>query len=177
MTAVFSAGRHSLAMTLANGAAVQRLRIERKKDSAADYLATLRRLGLDLGESRPTPRSLAVQAMNFLKARRLLDAARNCGEVILPANARVAGLNVGGGSITTGTTNPPVEPPGAGPDPGGIQVPLPGPTPTPSASPTASPGPSPTPSIAPTPAPTPTPSPSLGPPPPTTTQPPASPVK
>ena len=49
----FAAGRHFLTVNLGQGAAVQRIRVERKKDKAADYVATVRRLGLDLGPRRP----------------------------------------------------------------------------------------------------------------------------
>ena len=49
----FGAGRHFLTLNLGRGAALQRIRVERKKDAAADYLATVRRLGLDLGAEGP----------------------------------------------------------------------------------------------------------------------------
>lgn len=180
MTAEFSAGSHSFTTTLANGAAIQRLRLERKKDQPEDYIGTLARLGLDLGEPRPIPRALARDAERFLEARRR-SAISHCSDVVLPASsALVAGLAVPGGS-TLGPTNP-AQPPGAGPGPGGGPfAPLPGPsgspvTPSPSPSPTTGPSPSPSP-VTPSPSPAPSPSPSLGPPPTTQPQPPASPIK
>ncbi|PYQ02106.1 MAG: hypothetical protein DMF82_17085 [Acidobacteria bacterium] len=63
MTAAFGAGRHFFSVTLSPGASVQRLRAERKKDGAADYVATLRRLGFDVGPAGPVSRARAADAM------------------------------------------------------------------------------------------------------------------
>jgi hypothetical protein len=183
MTAVFSSGRHSFATTLANGAAVQRLKLERKKDSVADYLGTLARIGLDLGAQRPITRSQAADAMKFVQAKRRSLALSKCGDVVVPVSGTVvAGLSTSGGATTGPGTTTPSEGPGPGPGPGGGPfVPLPGPTPTPTSSPSPIPTPqpsaTPTPAPTPTPTPTPSPSPTIGPPPTTLPQPPASPVK
>lgn len=205
LTAEFSAGQHSLATVLANGAAIQRLRIEQKKNSVEDYLGTLARIGLDLGSQRPIPRGLAVDAMRFVESRRR-TASVKCGDVALPGDALVAGLAVPpGATLFSGT--PGGVTPGTGPQaglgpvaplPGSIAPPTSGPTPSPEPSPAPSPEPSPTPvttppptppppppTTAPSPSPTPTtvdppapsPSPTFGPPPTTTPQPPATPVK
>jgi hypothetical protein len=126
MTAEFSAGPHAFVMTLANGAAVQRIRFERKKDAAENYLSTVARLGLDLGDDRPIPRPLAVEAMEWIKRRRHATL-ESCGEILLRTDVLVAGLNVGGGNVTNPATNPGIEP-GTGPGPGGgPYVPLPSP--------------------------------------------------
>lgn len=175
MTAELSAGRHSFAMTLANGAAVQRLKLERKKDGIADYLGTLTRLGLDLGSQRPIPRALAVDAMSFIEVKRRALELNRCGDVLLPSShALVAGLAIPG-TVLTGSSAP-VPGPGVAPF-----VPLPGPTPSPgpisSPSPTGNPSPTVSPTPSPPPTPSPSPSPSIGPPPTTLVQPPASPVK
>ena len=49
---------------------MQRIRVERKKNAAADYLAAARRLGLDLGAEGPITREKAVEAMRFIQGRR-----------------------------------------------------------------------------------------------------------
>ena len=167
LTSSFAAGRHSFAVTLASGAQLQRLKIERKKDGVPDYLATVARLGLDLGEQRPIARPRAVEALDFIRTRRRATLSR-CDEILLPS-ALVAGLAMPGAVAATGGN---VAVPGAG---GVPVVPLPGPS-TPATTTPASPA-SPTPTVSPTPAPSPTPSPSIGPPPTTLLQPPASPVK
>jgi hypothetical protein len=177
MTAEFSAGRHSFAMTLANGAAVQRLKIERKKDDVADYLGTLTRLGLSLGSQRPIPRPLAVDAMKFVEVKRRAQELNRCGDVLLPSSgALVAGLASAPGTVLSGGSAAPVPGPGIAP-----LVPLAGPTPLPtsisSPGPTGNPTPAPLTTPSPASSPAPSPSPSIGPPPTTLAQPPASPVK
>ena len=64
----FAASRHFLTLNLGRGAAVQRIRVERKKEAVVDYIATVRRLGLDLGEEGPISRGKAVEAMRFIRA-------------------------------------------------------------------------------------------------------------
>jgi len=119
----FAAGRHFLNVNLGRGAAVQRIRVERKKDTAADYLATVRRLGLDLGAEGPISRERAVEAMRFLKARRGLDPQNLCQDILDTEPALIAG---------TGGAGQPVAPPtgpGTGPGPGGGSNPPTGPQP------------------------------------------------
>jgi hypothetical protein len=108
----FSGGRHFLTVNLGQGAAVQRLRVERKKDAVADYIAAVRRLGLDLGAEGPISREKAVAAMRFIKSRRGLEALNLCRDVLdreVPTLVATSGV----GQPTT----PPV-PPGTGPGPG-----------------------------------------------------------
>jgi hypothetical protein len=178
LTSEFSAGRHSFGVALARLATVHSLKLERKKASVADYVATLARLGFDVGAQAPITRARATEAMEFIRAKRKQLAATRCGvDVVLPS---AGGVLVAGLSVTPGATSFPgtVVPPAAG---GPVPfVPLPGPstpgpgaTPTPAASTTpGSPAPP-----SPSPSPTPSPSPSIGPPPTTVVQPPASPVK
>ena len=93
MTAPFNAGRHVFTVTLLDGAAVQRLRAERKKATGADYVATLRRLGLDVGEAGPVSRAKAEEAMAFVQQRAAALLAGRCGDIVLPDGAlRVAGF-------------------------------------------------------------------------------------
>lgn len=156
MTAPFGSGRHFFSAILGPGAAVQRLRAERKKDSAADYVATLRRLGFDVGPSGPIPRPHAVEAMNFIERRRT-EMRGACGDILAPPVERalaeaapIAGPGRGPGFsgsapgpeafVPVGT---PVEPPPV------VTPPAPPPTapaaPTPTPPPTIRPRPSPPP--------------------------------
>ena len=106
----FAGGRHFLTLNLGRGAAVQRIRVERKKEAVADYIATLRRLGLDLGEEGPISRAKAVEAMRFIRARHGLEALELCQDVIDREQTLVA---------VTGAGQPVVPPgPGIGPGPG-----------------------------------------------------------
>jgi hypothetical protein len=173
-TAAFTAGRHSFLVTLPPGAALGRARLEKKKDSAADYVATLRRLGLDVGEAGPVARERAVAAMEFLRDRRRGLEHTACGDVPAP-DALEAGLAEP--AVPLGPGRPIV----AGRPPGDIGVPLPPPVTTPSPPPvtvppvtvppvTTPPGPPPT--TPPGPPPTTPP----GPPPTVPPQPPGSPV-
>jgi hypothetical protein len=176
LTAQFAPGRHSFSVLLAPGALIQRVRAERKKDSPADYVATLRRLGFDVGPAGPMPRNRAVDAMRWLekKAEPLKESL--CGDVILPTVVPVtrAGLEVA--QIPGPGEPPPFAGPGEPPFGSGPLAPIgtPGPpvvvvspspvvTPTPAPSPSA-PAPSPTP---PPPSPAPLTSPTPLPPPPT----------
>ena len=176
LTAQFAPGRHSFSVLLAPGALLQRVRAERKKDSPADYVATLRRLGFDVGPAGPMPRNRAVDAMRWLekKAEPLKESL--CGDIILPTVVPVtrAGLEVA--QIPGPGEPPPFAGPGEPPFGSGPLAPIgtPGPpvvvvspspvvTPTPAPSPSA-PAPSPTP---PPPSPAPLTSPTPLPPPPT----------
>jgi hypothetical protein len=117
----FAAGPHFLTVSLGQGAAVQRIRVERKKAGAADYVATVRRLGLDLGPDGPITRERAIEAMRFLKARRGLDPMNLCQDVIERDQALIAATQGAGQPVT-----PPGTGPGPGPGPGtGPNVPPP----------------------------------------------------
>jgi hypothetical protein len=163
-TAPFNAGRHSFAVSLRNGASVERLRAERKNAAGADYIQTLRRLGLDVGAGPVSP-ATAEDAQAFVRRRAGEILAGRCGDLVLPDGGNVVGLQpviagaVGppGASVTgpNPVTNPLVPIDESSPTP----PPTPGPSPSPSVPP-ASPPPSPAPSPGPTPAPSPIPLPS-----------------
>lgn len=87
MTAMFGAGRHSFNVTMGPGASVQRLRAELKKGSPADYVATLRRLGFDVGPGGPISRARAVDAMHFIQQRRM-EMVGACGDIVAPVVER-----------------------------------------------------------------------------------------
>ncbi len=159
MTAPFSAGRHSFTVALLQEASVQRLRAERKKTAGADYVAAVRRLGLDVGDG-PVSRARADEAEAFVKRGALAFLSGRCGDIVLPEGgvvglqpASLAGPAVGPGE--TGTGLPPVADP-----PVPLAFPTPAATPSPiPTTPPPSPSPAPTPTPGPTPVPTPTPSP------------------
>ncbi len=113
-----SAGRHTLAVTLGDGAVVERVRLERKRDGAPDYLATLRRLGFDPGPDGPVARDKAVAAMGFVRERNRERAARLCGDPSLPEFAPPAGAQVAAAGQAAGrpaAVNPPPGPDVFGP--------------------------------------------------------------
>jgi hypothetical protein len=111
LTARFSVGRHMLAVTLAPRAVVQRIRLVRKKDGPEDYVAALRQLGFDVGQDAQVSRRVAVDAMDFVRARRrqMLGLDRFCGDTIdvgVPVN-----IAQGPGAAALPPPVPPVVPP------------------------------------------------------------------
>ena len=84
MSQPMSAGRHTIAVVLGDGAIVESVRIERKKDGAPDYVATLRRLGFDPGPDGPVSRAKATEAIDFLRDRNRGRMAALCGDPTLP---------------------------------------------------------------------------------------------
>lgn len=118
MTGEFTGGRHFFSVTLGSGAAVGRLRLERKKDSPADYVATLKRLGFDPGPEGTIARNKAVDAMNFIQQRRADLVGRPCGDPTEQEKTLVAGAGPGGQEIrpeVTTVRGPGLPPPFAGP--------------------------------------------------------------
>jgi hypothetical protein len=117
MSNQFNAGRHSFAVTLGGGAAVERLRIERKKSSPADYLAAIRALGFDPGPDGPVTPDRAVDAMKFVREGRGEVLATLCGDVqiepVAPALPTIAAAAVVAPAAATsaGVPAPPLPPP------------------------------------------------------------------
>lgn len=114
----FAAGPHSFTVALGPGSTVGRLRLERKKDAADNYVATVRRLGLDLGPAGPITRANAIDARKFIQERHSLASLQVCGDVILPgtliAAAGPGGLGGPGGIVgapPAGQPSNPVGPP------------------------------------------------------------------
>lgn len=173
VTTEFTAGRHSLLVTLPAGAGLGRVRLERKKDTAADYVATLARLGFEVGPPGPVARDRSVAAVDFIRDRRRRLPPTFCGD-LLPPETLEAGL------AEPAPVQGPAEATFAGQPPGGTGIPLPGPVPVappvtapPVAVPPATTPPAPPPTTPPGPPPTTPP----GPPPATIPpQPPSSPV-
>lgn len=119
LTARFRAGRHYLAVNLTPGSAVARLRIEKKKDSPDDYVATLKRVGFDVGPDGPISRSRAVDAMNFVRGRKGDFLGDLCG----PELDRRIQVATGGAGIVAQQPAGPVPGPGANPPETGDPLP------------------------------------------------------
>jgi hypothetical protein len=119
MSQPMSAGRHTLAVNLGDGAVVERVRLERKKDGAADYLATLRRLGFDPGPDGPISRDKAVGAMGFVQGKNRDRVGKLCGDPSLPEFSPPPGAQVAGAATEPAgrpvTPNPPPPPDVFGP--------------------------------------------------------------
>ncbi len=151
VTAQFVPGRHSFSVLLAPGAAIQRVRAERKKDTPADHVATLRRLGFDVGPEGPLARNHALDAMRFLEKRAAPMKTALCGDVVLPTVPPGTGATRAGLEVAQ-IPGPAQAPPNAGPAPpplgGGPNVPVGAPPTGPVAGPTPGPpGPVPSPSV------------------------------
>jgi len=96
LSQTFSAGHHTLEVTLGDGASVQAVRFERKKSRPADYVAALERLGFHAGPEGAVSRATALDAAHFVREQRRAALASEClrplpvEETPLPADARVA---------------------------------------------------------------------------------------
>ena len=135
LTGRFQKGPHVFDTVIGPDSAVERIRIEPKKDSPADYAATVARLGLELGPDGPVTREKAEEARRFLERRRLELERELCGDILEPGTL-VAELSsgvsggAGGGAGGGGTSG------GGGNGGGGGVVPPPVIPPLPPASPT-----------------------------------------
>jgi hypothetical protein len=133
LSQVFAAGRHTIVLTLGDGAVFERLRIEKKKGEPADYVAALKRLGFDPGPDGPVARSRALDAVAFVRGQRRAVLASLCGDLVpfeetptaLPTQvagptATTPGTGTGGGAQPPGQPalpEPPVGPPILPPQP------------------------------------------------------------
>lgn len=97
----FQAGPHVFSASLGPDTVIERLRLERKKDSPADYVAALERLGLELGPAGPVTREKAEEARRFLERRRTQQQMELCGDILRPgtlvAELATTGPGTGGG--------------------------------------------------------------------------------
>ncbi len=80
----FQKGPHIFSASLGADTVVDRIRLERKKDTPADYVAALDRLGLDVGPAGPITREKADEARRFLERRRAAQAMELCGDILQP---------------------------------------------------------------------------------------------
>jgi hypothetical protein len=101
LSAELQKGRHVFSATLGPGTVVERLALEPKKDGDEDYIATVRRLGLDLGPQGPVTREKTEAARRFLEKRRA-EALAGCtidptrGGTLV-ADTAASGAEAGGG--------------------------------------------------------------------------------
>jgi hypothetical protein len=121
MSQTFAAGRHTLVLTLGDGASVERVRIEKKKSEPADYVATLKRLGFDPGPDGPVARSRALDAIGFVREQRRNLVASLCGDVPLEELPTALPTQVAG-AATGPATGPATRPPGGGEPPVGLPI-------------------------------------------------------
>jgi len=123
LSQVFAAGRHTLVLTLGDGAVFERLRIEKKKSQPADYVATLKRLGFDPGPDGPVARARALDAIAFIRDKRRAVIASLCGDRVpfeetptaLPTQAAGSTPGTGGSTGAGGRGQPTVPEPPVGP--------------------------------------------------------------
>jgi hypothetical protein len=121
----FAVGRHTLVLTLGDGATVERVKIEKKKAEPADYVETLKRLGFDPGPDGPVARGRALDAMRFVSEQRLKLVVALCGDNVpfdetptaLPTQTAGGGLPPGGGGGLPRPLEPPIGPPILPPQP------------------------------------------------------------
>jgi len=121
MSQAFAAGRHTLVLTLGDGASVERVRIEKKKSEPADYVATLKRLGFDPGPDGPVARRRALDAIGFVRGQRRNLVASLCGDVPLEELPTALPTQVAG-AATGPATGPASRPPGGGEPPVGLPI-------------------------------------------------------
>jgi hypothetical protein len=97
----FQKGPHRFSANLGPDTVIERIRLEQKRDASADYVATLDRIGLELGPAGPIPREKAEEARRFLERRRAQQALDLCGDILQPGTL-VAELASGGPGVSGG---------------------------------------------------------------------------
>jgi hypothetical protein len=80
MTVRLSAGRHRFTVDLGPGDSVDRVRLERRKDTGPDYVDALRRMGFDAGEG-PVSLEKAEEAREWLEGRHRIELGQTCFEL------------------------------------------------------------------------------------------------
>ncbi len=99
LSAQLQKGQHLFSTSLGPDTVVERIRLEQKKDTPLDYVATVDRLGLELGPAGPVTREKAEEARRFLERRRAQQTMELCGEILRPGTlvADLATTGPGGG--------------------------------------------------------------------------------
>ena len=121
MSQAFAAGRHTLVLTLGEGASLELIRIEKKKGEPSDYVATLKRLGFDPGPDGPVSRARALDAMRFIREQHSRRVSELCGDVPKEPPTALPTQAAGASPIA----QPPRQPPGrAAPAPIGQTPPV-----------------------------------------------------
>jgi hypothetical protein len=96
----FAAGRHTLLVSLGPGAELSQVRIEKRKSSAEDYVAALRRLGLEAGPAEAeVSRDTAITAMRFVREKRREEMAFLCGDQVIVDDTPLPPLQVADDSL------------------------------------------------------------------------------
>ncbi len=98
LSGLFQQGPHLFSAILAPGTVVERLRLEPKKDAAADYVAAVERLGLALGPAGAITRERAEEARRFLERRRVQQQVELCGDILRPGTLVAELATTGPGS-------------------------------------------------------------------------------
>ena len=104
LTGIFPKGQHYFSASLGPDTVVERIRIQQKKDAPEDYLATVERIGLELGASGPITREKAEEARRFLERRASQRERELCGDILRPGTLvaeltpNVSGAGTGGGA-------------------------------------------------------------------------------
>jgi hypothetical protein len=123
LTGIFPKGQHYFSASLGPDTVVGRLRFQQKKDTPADYLATVERLGLDLGPAGSITRERAEEARRFLERRQSQRERDLCGDILRPetlvaeltsvdaGDAGGGGEGGGGGGGGGEIPQPPIIPP------------------------------------------------------------------
>lgn len=95
----FGRGSHLFEASLGPDTLIERIRFERKKDSPADYVGAVERLGLELGPEGPIARDRAEEARRWLGRRKDRLVQEMCGDLLAPGTlvAELAGLGSGPG--------------------------------------------------------------------------------
>jgi hypothetical protein len=109
MSQSFTAGRHTFSATLVPDSVVERIRIERKKDMPADYVAAVRRLGFDPGPDGAVSRERAAAAVRFIREQRRLRQGAFCGDITLPEPAATNVTVASAASTPDGTAPAPAK--------------------------------------------------------------------
>ena len=107
----FAKGTHLFEASLGPDTVIERMSFEQKKDSPADYIATLERLGLELGPEGPITREKAEEARRFLERLKGQEIEEFCGDILAPGTL-ISQLTASGPGGEGGG-------PGTGPGPGG----------------------------------------------------------
>lgn len=100
----FGAGRHTLLVSLGPGSELSQVRIEKRKDSAEDYIGALRRLGLEPGPAEAAvSREIAIAAMRFVREQRREAMALLCGDRVVVDDTPLPPLQVADDSLPGST--------------------------------------------------------------------------
>jgi hypothetical protein len=104
----FAQGTHLFEANLGPGTVIERMQFEQKKDSPADYVGTLERLGLELGPEGPITREKAEEARRFLERRKGQELEELCGDILAPGTlvSQLSSTGPGSGDGTGPGTGP-----------------------------------------------------------------------